>query len=72
MKRMKLEARTANKRLAQRRVSWLIEHPTSHQLLFCIGSAVLRTVTDISYLIDSLSASGNINKNGRHLSQYKA
>jgi hypothetical protein len=25
-----------------------------------------------NYLIDSLSASGNINKKGRHLSQYRA
>jgi len=31
-----------NKRLAQRRVKWLIEHSTSHQLLWCIDSFVLR------------------------------
>jgi hypothetical protein len=31
-----------NRRLAQRRVTWLIEHPTSHQLLWCIDSLVLR------------------------------
>jgi len=29
-------------RLAQWRVSWLIEHSTSHQLLWCIDSFVLR------------------------------
>jgi len=28
------EARTANRRLAQWRVTWLIEHFTSHQLLW--------------------------------------
>src|SRR5690606_10707614 len=31
-----------NRRLAQWRVSWLIEHPTSHQLLWCIDSFLLR------------------------------
>ncbi len=31
-----------NRRLAQWRVKWLIEHSTSHQLLWCIGSFVLR------------------------------
>ena len=31
-----------NKRLAQWRVTWLIEHSTSHQLLWCIDSFVLR------------------------------
>ena len=31
-----------NKRLAQWRVKWLIEHSTSHQLLWCIDSLVLR------------------------------
>ncbi len=36
------KARTANKRLAQWRVTWLIEHSTSHQLLWCIDSFVLR------------------------------
>ena len=36
------EAHTANRRLAQWRVTWLIEHPTSHQLLWCIDSFVLR------------------------------
>jgi len=34
--------RTANRRLAQWRVTWLIEHSTSHQLLWCIDSFVLR------------------------------
>ena len=32
----------ANRRLAQWRVTWLIEHSTSHQLLWCIDSFVLR------------------------------
>ena len=31
-----------HKRLAQWRVTWLIEHSTSHQLLWCIDSLVLR------------------------------
>ncbi len=35
------EARTANRRLAQWRVTWLIEQLTSHQLLWCIVSFVL-------------------------------
>jgi hypothetical protein len=33
---------TANRRLAQWRGTWLIEHTTSHQLLWCIDSVVLR------------------------------
>lgn len=36
------KARTANRRLAQWRVKWLIEHSTSHQLLWCIDSFELR------------------------------
>jgi len=32
----------ANSRLAQWRVLWLIEHSTSHQLLWCIDSFVLQ------------------------------
>jgi hypothetical protein len=36
------EQRTANRRLAQWRVTWLIEHSTSHQLLWCIDSLALR------------------------------
>jgi hypothetical protein len=32
----------ANRRLAQWRVTWLIEHSTSHQLLWYIDSFVLR------------------------------
>jgi len=36
------ETPTANRRLAQWRVKWLIEHSTSHQLLWCIDSFVLR------------------------------
>jgi hypothetical protein len=37
-----MKARTDNRRLAQWRVQWLIEHSTSHQLLWCIDSLVLR------------------------------
>ena len=38
-----VEGKTAyNRRLAQWRVTWLIEHSTSHQLLWCIDSFVLR------------------------------
>jgi hypothetical protein len=36
------KARTDNRRLAQWREKWLIEHSTSHQLLWCIDSLVLR------------------------------
>jgi len=36
------KARTDNRRLAQWRVTWLIEHSTSHKLLWCIDSLVLR------------------------------
>ncbi len=36
------EARTGNRRLAQWRVMWLIEHSISHQLLWFIDSLVLR------------------------------
>ena len=36
------EQRTHNRRLAQWRVMWLIEHSTSHQLLWCIDNFVLR------------------------------
>jgi hypothetical protein len=31
-----------NRRLAQWRVKWLIEHSTSHQFLWCIDRFVLR------------------------------
>ena len=31
-----------NRRLAQWRVTWLVEHSASHQLLWCIDSFVLR------------------------------
>lgn len=37
-----IEGQTPNRRLAQWRVTWLIEHSTSHQLLWCIDSLVLR------------------------------
>jgi hypothetical protein len=37
-----IKQRTANRRLAQWRVTWLIEHSTSHQLLWCIDSFVFR------------------------------
>jgi len=33
---------TANRRLAQWRMTWLIQHSTSHQLLWCIDSFELR------------------------------
>ncbi len=36
------EWRRHNRRLAQWRVTWLIEHSTSHLLLWCIDSFVLR------------------------------
>jgi hypothetical protein len=36
------------------------------------GETPLRDPISGNYLIDSLSASGNINKKGRHLSQYRA
>jgi len=36
------ENTSANRRLAQWRVTWLIEHSTSHQHLWCIDSFVLR------------------------------
>ena len=39
---MKTEGRPDNRRLAQWRVKWLNEHSTSHQLLWCIDSFVLR------------------------------
>jgi hypothetical protein len=37
-----LESTTGNRRLAQWRVTWLIEHSNSHQLLWCFDSFVLR------------------------------
>jgi hypothetical protein len=36
------KARTTNRRLPQWQVKWLIEHYTSHHLLCCIDSLVLR------------------------------
>jgi len=36
------EARTANRRLAKKRVQWLIEHSTSYQLLCWVDSLVFR------------------------------
>ena len=36
------EGRSANRRLAQWRVKWLIKHSTSHQLLWYIDGFVLR------------------------------
>ena len=38
----KEEQRTANRRLAQWRLWWLIEHSTSHQSFWCLDSFVLR------------------------------
>jgi hypothetical protein len=37
-----IKHRSDNRRLAQWRVMWLIEHSTSHQPLWCIDSFVLR------------------------------
>ena len=36
------ESTGGNRRLAHWRVKWLIEHSTSHQLLWCIDSFVFR------------------------------
>ena len=36
------EARTGNSGFAKKRVQWLIEHSTSHQILWHIDSLVLR------------------------------
>jgi len=36
------EGRTANSGFAKKRVQWLIEHSTSHQLLCYVDSFVLR------------------------------
>jgi len=36
------EQRRHNNGFAKKRVQWLIEHTTSHQLLWCIDSLVLR------------------------------
>ncbi len=41
-KRLRNKCTGANRRLAQWRVTWLIEPSTSHQLLWCIDSFVLR------------------------------
>jgi hypothetical protein len=41
-KRLKNKCTGANRRLAQWRVMWLIEHSTSYQPLWCIDSFVLR------------------------------
>lgn len=38
----KTEVRTASSRLAKKRILWLIEHSTSHQLLCYVDSFVLR------------------------------
>lgn len=42
----KKEGRRHNRRLAQWRVTWLIEHSTSHQLLWYIDSFVPRRRSD--------------------------
>lgn len=34
--------RTANRRLAKKRIQWLIEHSTSYQLLYWVDGLVLR------------------------------
>jgi hypothetical protein len=36
------ESTTGNSGFAKKRVQWLIEHSTSHQILWCIDSLVLR------------------------------
>lgn len=36
------EHRSDNSGFAKKRVQWLIEHSTSHQILWCIDSLVLR------------------------------
>jgi len=36
------EARTGNSGFAKKRVQWLIEHSTSHQLFWYVDSLVLR------------------------------
>ncbi len=36
------EQRRHNSGFAKKRVQWLIEHSTSHQLLYYVGSLVLR------------------------------
>jgi hypothetical protein len=36
------EARTGNSGFAKKRVQWLIEHSTSHQILWYVDSFVLR------------------------------
>jgi hypothetical protein len=62
---------------------WRLNAPQTHLWLikvrFYASTFVVKTATfakpeNVSgnYLIDSLSASGNINKKGRHLSQYRA
>ena len=38
----RIRTAATNRRLAQWRVTWLIEHSTSHQLMWCIDSFVLR------------------------------
>jgi hypothetical protein len=40
--KQEIKQRPANRRLAKKRVQWLIEHSTSHQLLWYIDSLVLR------------------------------
>jgi hypothetical protein len=39
---VKRKPQAANRRLAKKRVKWLIEHSTSHQLLCWVDSLVLR------------------------------
>jgi len=56
------KARTDNRRLAQWRMKWLIEHSTSHQLLWCIDSLVLPK----SATAPSAKTLGNIKKTLRN------
>jgi hypothetical protein len=42
MKQQRTESPAGNRRLAKKRVQWLIEHSTSYQLLCWVDSLVLR------------------------------
>jgi hypothetical protein len=54
--------------------SFVVNETLVFQIKFCGESPALRVTAKRigNYLIDSLNASGNINKKGRHLSQYRA
>jgi len=42
MKQQRTESPAGNRRLAKKRVQWLIEHSASYQLLYWVESFVLR------------------------------